>query len=658
MSIRSRSLAGALLVTLASLPIASGVALAITLPWGGDVLIAPSSEFAVPRVVADGASGAYVVWRAPGTPEVRAQRLTSTGGVPPGWPADGRHVINYADELLPLADGAGGFFLASQTYADAALSHVSASGTIAITSARGFLRAPAPGPTSAVPAVPLKGPGYRLPNILLDGAGGCFFSVFHTSLISDNPMMRRYGAGCVPFGASATKVAAWAQGELSMAPAAGGAVLCAYENWPHQIWLQRVLGDGTIDPSFTGDDHPLSALQTQQYPFLVGDGAGGGYVIWQDTRNGAEQTFAQHVDADGHATWTADGQALSNAGTHAVYLRDGEEGYFFPQSFLVTDGQGGAYAAWIELGDAMTAEDLRLQHLVLGGVDPLWPAEGLRLGGAGNQGKPRLVADGAGGAMVVWEDRSGGDADVRALWLDAAGAPRAGWTAVGMILGDPSGDQRFPDVATDGAGRFTIVWQDWRSRSPEIRGLQIMDTPVPVQVALASAGLTPQGVRLEWYATDAAHLDAFVQRRTASTGWLRLGRADVTGSDRLVFEDRAVVPGERYGYRLGFRDGNGEAFGSESWIDVPRVGSLALAPPRPNPASRELAVECTLPNAAPARIELIDTSGRRVRSEALPTVVGRHRVELSGISSLAPGVYVVRLVQGAATRTARVSIVP
>ena len=193
---------------------------------------------------------------------------------------------------------------------------------------------------------------------------------------------------------------------------------------------------------------------------------------------------------------------------------------------------------------------------------------------------------------------------------------------------------------------------------PPVPVCEDMGGPVPVQVALASAGFTPRGVRLEWYSSDAAHLDAFVQRRTASTGWLRVGRADVTGSDRLVFEDRAVVPGERYGYRLGFRDEDGEAFGPETWIDVPLVGSLALAPPRPNPASRDLVVECSLASSAPARIELIDVNGRRVRSEALPAAPGRHRVELSGISSLAPGVYVVRLVQGAATRTARVSVLP
>lgn len=82
---------------------------------------------------------------------------------------------------------------------------------------------------------------------------------------------------------------------------------------------------------------------------------------------------------------------------------------------------------------------------------------------AGNEQKmPQLVSDGAGGAVIVWEDsRSSSDYDIYGQCLDASG--KAKWTVDGIELCTAIGAQRYPRVAADSAGGFIITWYDRRN---------------------------------------------------------------------------------------------------------------------------------------------------------------------------------------------------
>ena len=80
--------------------------------------------------------------------------------------------------------------------------------------------------------------------------------------------------------------------------------------------------------------------------------------------------------------------------------------------------------------------------------------------------------------------------------------------------------------------------------------------------------------------------------------------------------------------------------------------ALVLDPVRPNPSrGGALTVRFTLPTAAPARVELLDVSGRRIASREVGA--GRHTLDLGQGQHLAPGLYLVRLTQGANTRVTR-----
>jgi len=90
---------------------------------------------------------------------------------------------------------------------------------------------------------------------------------------------------------------------------------------------------------------------------------------------------------------------------------------------------------------------------------------------------------------------------------------------------------------------------------------------------------------------------------------------------------------------------------------APRV--LALRGATPNPASAaRMTIAFELPSDAPARLEVVDVGGRRVLSRDVGGMgVGPHAVDLANGSRIAPGVYWVRLTQGATSRMARVAVV-
>ena len=121
--------------------------------------------------------------------------------------------------------------------------------------------------------------------------------------------------------------------------------------------------------------------------------------------------------------------------------------------------------------------------------------------------------------------------------------------------------------------------------------------------------------------------------------------------------------GSLYYYKLSAVDihGNESVFATllpSGTVDVPDSGPLAFALEglQPNPTRGErLSVAFALPTAAPARLELLDVSGRLVAANEVSALgPGRHVVELAAGRSLAPGLYLVRLTQGANTRVRRV----
>lgn len=91
---------------------------------------------------------------------------------------------------------------------------------------------------------------------------------------------------------------------------------------------------------------------------------------------------------------------------------------------------------------------------------------------------------------------------------------------------------------------------------------------------------------------------------------------------------------------------------------APPRTALALSGAQPNPArGGRLDVRFSLPDAAPARLELYDISGRRVAARDVGALgAGPHAVDLGEGVHVAPGLYLVRLTRDGEQRSARVVV--
>ena len=100
------------------------------------------------------------------------------------------------------------------------------------------------------------------------------------------------------------------------------------------------------------------------------------------------------------------------------------------------------------------------------------------------------------------------------------------------------------------------------------------------------------------------------------------------------------------------------------WIEAGTVSvgnepplSFALHGVRPCPARGPFTVDFTLSRAGGTAIELLDIAGRRISFRELGVMpAGRHRIELR--EPLSAGLYLVRVAQGGATRTAKAVVLP
>lgn len=244
-----------------------------------------------------------------------------------------------------------------------------------------------------------------------------------------------------------------------------------------------------------------------QVPALqaAADGEGGVILVWTDFLKGTDvDLYAQRIGADGQARWAAGGVPVcSRAGSDPVYVAD-------DHLAVVSDGAGGAIVAWT----AGPASDTAIAAQRLAGQDggPLWGACGRTVNGAATGAiAPRLVSDGARGAVVAWWRFYGGgivaqriDAAGAPLWasavsLSATGANHAAvsdgaggaivayftvmgvhaqrvnasgavlWGAGGVPLSPgANGIQEYPVVAADGAGGAIVAWWDHRGHSYDI----------------------------------------------------------------------------------------------------------------------------------------------------------------------------------------------
>ncbi|MBK6832482.1 MAG: hypothetical protein IPG92_17900, partial [Flavobacteriales bacterium] len=188
----------------------------------------------------------------------------------------------------------------------------------------------------------------------------------------------------------------------------------------------------------------------QQLPRIIGDGAGGAIMVWTDGRNGTDYNiFAQRIDANGSVQWTLDGIPICAAPFNQEY------------PVIASDGAGGAMITWQDRRNGAGA-DIYAQHVDASGLVQ-WTADGIAIcTAASDQWSPEIIGDGAGTAIITWEDnRSGAGLDIYAQRLNSSGAIL--WMANGVPICSAIDSQRYPVVVGDGTGGAIVTWEDWQS---------------------------------------------------------------------------------------------------------------------------------------------------------------------------------------------------
>ena len=222
-------------------------------------------------------------------------------------------------------------------------------------------------------------------------------------------------------------------------------------------------------------------------PQCASDGAGGAIMCWTDNRLGSYDIFAQRVDGFGSTLWTANGVIVCNAGGDQT------------SPTLIPDGGGGAIIVWLD-SRSMTDSDIYLQRINSAGAT-LWTANGVGLCTAANtQSLPSMLSDGAGGAIVAWQDaRNGVNYDIYARRINAAGTPQ--WGVNGNPICVFAGNQTRAGIATDGAGGAIISWADGRLATSDIFAQRINSAGT---VQWAANGLVVCGAPNNQYAPQIA----------------------------------------------------------------------------------------------------------------------------------------------------------
>jgi hypothetical protein len=327
---------------------------------------------------------------------------------------------------------------------------------------------------------------------------------------------------------------------------------------------------------------------------------------------------------------------------------------------------------------------------------PAWPAAGLRLISSGanvfmaaGAQTPRLVRSDATHFIAVWVDVpifNGGER-VMCQRFSLSGTLDPAWPPNGLEL-----DSLFSDYhhnltcVEDGAGGVTVGWSETRRyRARHVRADGTMPGLYASGPLALFSGPTMGGINFSQGALARGKNDGccvfWEDQVTGIRGRWFDGDGNVLGCGAPGDTCSALIlAGSQYwNVPAAMADGNAGAYVlysgyvglyladhyvthahylGDATASVPPVGaksSLALAV-SPNPAHGALLARFTLPDARPARVELLDLAGRRVLAREV-TGAGDRVESLAQSDALAPGVYLVCLTHAGQRRTARAVMV-
>jgi hypothetical protein len=492
------------------------------------------------------------------------------------------------------------------------------------------------------------------PRIATDGAGGAIIvwqdsrstkvNVFAQRVLASGNLDSRWPVDGRALLSDSTALAGATAGQevpVIVADGTGGAIV-AWQDGRNSVtgldvFVQHILSSGVVDPAWPVNGRALcTAPGRQDVPAIISDGAGGAIVTWMDARSSVTgvDIFAQHVQANGvvDPRWPVNGVALTTATATQARPR------------IVPDGSGGAIVTWHDFRPSVSGLDIYAQRVTSAGVvDPAWPANGLAVClAAGAQVNPAIVSDGAGGAVITWEDERDGVPHIFAQRVVGSGRIATGWPGNGRAVCTAPGTQDNPTLTSDASGGAIIVWQDARGplgrtmfahhilSSGNLDGAWLVDgRPLSQSTGDASNAAIVEdgagGAIVSW------EEDSFVMVQHVKASGALDAAFGVNGRFvRLNIDFQHTPDIVRSGARNAIVTWSNTPSGTSFDIfaalveatvtgvgeDPPGAPEVAFAQPSPNPVRSALTFRFSLPTRMSIRLALYDVAGRRVRDLA------------------------------------------
>ncbi len=312
---------------------------------------------------------------------------------------------------------------------------------------------------------------------------------------------------------------------------AGGAIIVWVDERgsDRKIYAQKVNSSGDTEWIDNGT-LICTATGEQRRPRICSDGVGGVIIVWEDQRGTDRDIYIQKVNSSGGLEWSDNGTAICTASNNQ----------WDPQ--ICSDGAGGAIVTWDDYRSDYETYAQKINST--GGIE--WVNNGINIClASGSESNNRICSDGAGGAIIVWEDDRGSDLDIYVQKVNSSGERE--WADNGVAICTEINDQWYFQICSDDSGGAIITWRDGRDGNDDIYAQKINSSGGIEWVANGTDictevnnQITPQicsdnnsGAIIVWQDERGSDWDIYAQKVNSSGGleWVNNGTAICTVSD-------------------------------------------------------------------------------------------------------------------------------
>jgi hypothetical protein len=294
------------------------------------------------------------------------------------------------------------------------------------------------------------------PQLAPDESGGIYFAWVETDGVTTSTIHAQH--------LSAAGTRSWAVGGINVsgtgaiftdpqivADGNGGAIV----SWATIVagavrhYMQKINSGGQLQWAPGGVLVCPSTVTPLPHYQLIRDNQGGAILLWDDTRAGNNQVYAQRIDANGNPVWPVDGLPASI--DFATFL----------DFDAVADSTGGFFLCYSRNTGGLNGNDILAQHIAANGTLAWGPIGFILSGVPRDQLEPRIAKDSLDNVIIVWQDFRQDPVRSQLYGQRISAEGDLKWGLLGKMLVDsivPA--SAWHKIATDTSRGVIITWLD------------------------------------------------------------------------------------------------------------------------------------------------------------------------------------------------------